>query len=332
MINVMPDFYGRFKCTASACTDNCCIGWEVDIDDGTLNKYKALSSPFAKELNESYTVSPDNCTCFRLTKDKRCIHLDENNLCRIIKTEGETMLCDICREHPRFYNDMPGAAEAGLGLCCEEVCRLLFLNKKGFKLTVDDDGREDFDESDEKALYTALFNIRQSLFDIVFAEGIPYGKKTAAVRETAARYDREIFLNDNENTELPDDGKLCALMAGTEAIDENWLPLVKKIENKLACLTEAEPAYDKECGFHDCELVLAYTLYRHFIVSFDDGEILAHTDFCLKFTRFYKLMNLLCFTESGTLTDENRINNLKYLSKQTEYSDENTDLLTFTEY
>ena len=43
---------------------------------------------------------------------------------------GEDRLCDICREHPRFYNWFGDYTEVGLGLCCEEAERLLFSNSK----------------------------------------------------------------------------------------------------------------------------------------------------------------------------------------------------------
>ena len=33
MLHVYPPFYKDFHCTASACPDNCCVGWEVVVDD-----------------------------------------------------------------------------------------------------------------------------------------------------------------------------------------------------------------------------------------------------------------------------------------------------------
>ena len=31
-----PSYYRQFRCIGSDCTDNCCIGWEIDIDPETL--------------------------------------------------------------------------------------------------------------------------------------------------------------------------------------------------------------------------------------------------------------------------------------------------------
>ena len=38
-----PKYYGSFKCIADKCEHSCCIGWEIDIDDTTLKKYRYRS-------------------------------------------------------------------------------------------------------------------------------------------------------------------------------------------------------------------------------------------------------------------------------------------------
>ena len=30
---VTPAYYKDFKCIAGACTDTCCAGWDVDVDE-----------------------------------------------------------------------------------------------------------------------------------------------------------------------------------------------------------------------------------------------------------------------------------------------------------
>ena len=56
----------------------------------------------------------------------------------MILTHGEDFLCDICREHPRFYNTCEDHIEAGIGLVCEEACRLALSSKAPFSLISDD--------------------------------------------------------------------------------------------------------------------------------------------------------------------------------------------------
>ena len=327
MKTVKPRFFDSFKCTAGSCTDNCCIGWEIDIDDETLLKYKSLNSPFANELNKSYTVSPDGSTCFRLCENERCTHLDENNLCRIIKNLGEDYLCEICREHPRFYAFLPDRTECGLGLCCEEACRLLLEN--GLELIIEGEDDEGGDET-ETQLSRLLYNERENIFGLL-AANLSYKEKVAAVRQRAKSFDKRVFENITPVSQVLCDSRLIALMKKTEAIDTEWLPTVEKIEKNIALIHKRENDFDKTCTGMNYEAVFAYLIYRHFIKAFDDGEALAHIDFCVNFMRFLKLCDILRFTETGSQPGlSERIENIKYLSKQLEYSEGNTDLLTFT--
>lgn len=96
----IPKAFKNFKCTASDCSDNCCIGWEIDVDRNALIKYKNVTGSFSDELRRGITFSSDGSLCFKLI-DERCFFLDENNLCRIYKTLGKDALCDICREQDR---------------------------------------------------------------------------------------------------------------------------------------------------------------------------------------------------------------------------------------
>ena len=76
--------------------------------------------------------------CFVMGDDDRCPFLRDDNLCEMILKHGEDYLCDICREHPRFYNDMGDRVEAGIGLVCEEACRLALERETPFELVADD--------------------------------------------------------------------------------------------------------------------------------------------------------------------------------------------------
>lgn len=125
---VKPSYYNKFRCIASECRDNCCIGWEIGIDRETDQYYRSVKGPFGERLRKG--ICRDGDAHFRLEKE-RCVFLNSDNLCDIISELGEEGLCGICREHPRFYEwyeDIPGMfniTETGLGLCCEEAARLL---------------------------------------------------------------------------------------------------------------------------------------------------------------------------------------------------------------
>ena len=85
MIYIKPSFYDDFKCIASRCKDNCCIGWEIDVDQPTLEKYK-----FHPEIMQK--ISLDGTPHFVLGERDRCPFLQKDNLCEIIKSHRR-MLC-----------------------------------------------------------------------------------------------------------------------------------------------------------------------------------------------------------------------------------------------
>lgn len=113
-----PDYYNEFKCIGSKCLHNCCIGWEIDIDEDTVDFYKTQPD-IIKHIELCDTPH------FKLQKNNRCPFLNDENLCEIIINHSESALCQICSYHPRFYNFYDTRTEAGLGLTCEAAARLI---------------------------------------------------------------------------------------------------------------------------------------------------------------------------------------------------------------
>ena len=113
----VPNYYDEFKCIADKCKHNCCIGWEIDVDENTLEKYKKLDKRFGTGILD--TICMEDTPHFVLCENERCPQLDEKGLCKLISRFGEEALCNICNDHPRFRNYFENFTEMGLGLCCE---------------------------------------------------------------------------------------------------------------------------------------------------------------------------------------------------------------------
>ena len=131
-----PDYYKDFHCKAGECRHTCCRGWIIEIDEKSLER-------FGKDPDIAHEISDGS---FRLKEDERCPFLRDDNLCEMILKHGEDYLCDICREHPRFYDfgeseDGEKYCEAGIGLTCEEACRIILSRENGFTL-VSEDGED----------------------------------------------------------------------------------------------------------------------------------------------------------------------------------------------
>ena len=123
-----PNYYKDFKCKAGNCLHTCCAGWVIGIDEKSLKRFEG----------EPEVTSKISDGCFVLKDNGRCPFLRDDNLCEMILKHGEDFLCDICKEHPRFYNDFDDHTEAGIGLVCEEACRLVLEAEGPFELVADD--------------------------------------------------------------------------------------------------------------------------------------------------------------------------------------------------
>ena len=96
-----PTYFNEFHCIADKCKDCCCIGWEIDIDKKSADFYKNVSGEFGEKLRKSIDFgSPSH---FALNDKNRCPLLNNKNLCEVYIQLGEDKMCDICTEHPRYY-------------------------------------------------------------------------------------------------------------------------------------------------------------------------------------------------------------------------------------
>ena len=59
-----PKYYKDFKCTADKCSHSCCIGWEIDIDPDTQNKYNELTDGYSNVIKNS--ISSEGAPHFTL--------------------------------------------------------------------------------------------------------------------------------------------------------------------------------------------------------------------------------------------------------------------------
>lgn len=329
MFTIKPDFYDEFKCIADKCTDSCCIGWEIDVDEISLEKYNKINTDFGEKIRSQIIKSEDGSSCFKLCENERCPFLNKKNLCDIIINCGEEYLCDICREHPRFYEWFAGVTECGLGLCCEEVCRILLETEESFSLVEESDGeeiiletKEDIVESD---FYIFLSAFREKLFEILFSKDIVFEEKLVKVlSKTELLCGEEIKIRNYKNS--------LELYKKTEPINENWTEYINSLSENYKDILEIEKEFqEKTKGDMLYSKILAYIIYRHFSKAVFDKSIRERICFAIESVRFIYLCDMKTYYENGELTLKDRIDNLKNWSKQVEYSDENTELLIYGE-
>lgn len=333
---ITPDFYAQFHCIASACSHTCCAGWEIDVDDDTLSVYRNLPGELGERLRQELTTAEDGSSCFQLQSGDRCPFLNHKNLCNLITAVGDDRyLCHICREHPRFYEWYGDTEEAGLGLSCEEVCRLLFTSENPLRFVTekndDEPDPEDFTEPDVTA---TLLNAREQAFAVLRDRTVPFGARLVRVLKLAKETEDLLFplystatpsapVSPNSYRTAQD---LLELFAQTEPIDDTWPKQIYALQSAWPTLW----AQLNTSTFRDTdwERLTTYLLYRYWMKAVWDGRLTARVGFCAVNVWFLHLTALARQAETGTLTEADKIDLTRALSAQIEYSDDNVALLT----
>ena len=228
MINIDAEIYREFKCKADKCKHSCCKGWEIDIDEDSLDYYKGLETDIGAEIMQSIEEGEDNF--FKLTEEERCPFLKDNGLCKIIEELGEDGLCDICRLHPRFFEEINGYSLAGVGLSCEKAVELIFEKESLDFILCDSQKKIDIFE------LLALLDINISNDCLDLSKKIP----------DFLEYDRI--------------DKILDIFYMTEPIDDKWKNEVLQIKRDYKA--HLEGFENKTINIKEYEIIYQYILFR----------------------------------------------------------------------
>ncbi len=320
MIYRAPKYARDFHCAADACRDSCCIGWEIRADEESIEKYMKMQGTLGEAIRESLTEDG----CFRLRADERCPHLLKNGLCRIICEAGEGALCHICREHPRFYNDLGEVCEWGVGLSCESAARLILEGGEAHDLFCEEREDERSEGAADAALTALLFAQREAIFSLIFDKKTPFESKLLLIEKRAealqkfidfSDISKEIFTfehSDEVNERFLSEERMKKykrLLLSLEPLCKEWPARCKGIEMPHV-LPSRSPLFER---------LLAYFIYRYFITAAEDGDVQGKIGLALFSTL---MINALCESE-GRETLDAIAEAAKDFSKEVEYSEEN---------
>lgn len=179
-----PHYYEKFFCTADQCPDTCCAGWQIVIDENSLEKYSNVSGDFGIRLLNSIDWREGIFEQY----DKRCSFLNSENLCDIYKELGAEALCDTCRLYPRHIEEFENLREFSLSLSCPVAAKMILECQEPVKFLEEQDEQEecenDFEDFDF-LLFDCLLEVREKLFSIVQNRKIPVEKRMFCVLRTA---------------------------------------------------------------------------------------------------------------------------------------------------
>lgn len=280
----VPKYVKNFRCIADKCNHSCCIGWEIDVDRTTFSKYQSLNLPYSKEILNSIenTGEPH----FKIKKNKCCTHLNDEGLCQIILNCGEEYLCDICREHPRYYNYTNLGKEMGIGMSCEEACRIILSSDDYDELIPINDVDCEIEISDFDAI-----NMRELVYKILKDNQLDFDGKVEALFDYFDIFvDRDMIFDTVPNLEYLD------------------------INHKILLSTNSNYCHKKYTQDMLCR-ILAYFVYRHCSEAYTFDEFFTTLSFAIFCTKLIEY----------TSTVDTIFNIARIVSEEIEYSEENTD-------
>ena len=282
-----PDYYPAFRCIAGNCRHSCCIGWEIDVDEASMERFSQVQGELGQRLREN--IDREN-GCFILGEGERCPFLNKEGLCDLIIGLGEDCLCQICADHPRFRNFLSDRTEIGLGLCCEAAAELILHRQEpmGF-ITLEDDGGDEEPDA-------AFLAFREKLLALAQNRALPVEQRVKNIL-AACGVAMEV-----------DSPHWQRFLGQLERLDDAWLDV-------LARLSEPQQVVDSRWEI-PLEQLLCYLLFRHLAGALEDGDVQGRVAYCC--LMWYLLRQML----RNDLPEIARL-----YSSEIEYSDENMEAI-----
>ena len=288
--------FDTFRCIAEKCTDSCCVGWDVVIDDETAARYRRMDTPLGKKICGCMHIDEDGDTIFEAA-DGRCPFLRTDGLCEIQYTCGEEALSVTCARFPRIVQEYDDFTEYCLSLACPEAARILLTADK-LHCPVP--------ETENTAL-VFLADVRQRLIDLVQDRERPFGEALCRCLSFAEQVQNGT-PPDRIVPELPD--VPSALPDGLFRFHETLDIMTEPFHTILRSSCHKAPS-DRTV----LENAAVCFLYRYILQAIDDGDILS---------RVQQMLTAVTFI---AFADADPVDAARLYSKEVEHSYENTELL-----
>lgn len=324
--------FDNFKCIASECSDNCCIGWEIDVDEDTLEYYNGIEGEFGKRLRDNIFVGDYNC--FKMGEDDRCPFLNDKNLCDIIINLGRDKIPYICTHHPRFYEWLYDRCEMGIGICCPEAARLLYERDEKIDINVSYKMSHSMSDVMTYARETAFFILQNRSYTLGdrlitflnFCEEVDMyllEDNAEKIIYIADVYKKEL----GKNIEYPKEDltkDVFRLFSSLEPVNKEWEEYIESLRESAENIVDYRDKFllkYKENAYM-YEHLAVYLTYRYFLKCLDDIDLFSKAGFIVVSVLFNVLMDIYSCLRADTY---NRVDNSILYSKEVEYSQENID-------
>ena len=362
---IKPDYYDNFKCVADKCPDTCCAGWQIMIDEESLERYSAVKGDFGKCLINSIDWQEG---CF-LQKDKRCAFLNEHNLCDLYTALGSDALCNTCKNYPRHVEEYEGLRELSLSLSCPIAAEMILSRENNSTFVENEDEKEEelaeeFEDFDFM-MFTQLEDARQLVMKHLREEKCALEEKMYCylgfAREMQERIEREAYCeiddvirdaeekglnkyrerNSEKETRFHHRNSLLGHMIELERLREEWTEVLEELQETL--YGDGEDAYNAKVekfeqylqeepdGYHQWENIgrqlFVFFLYTYFCGAVYDDWIYSKMKLAVESVRFIRELYMSRWIMTGKLAQKDYVELAYRYAREIEHSDLNLNTL-----
>lgn len=349
-----PHYYKDFRCIASECKDNCCVGgWQIDIDEETAREYLNTPGEFGDRLREA--IDTDDGYSFKLSHG-RCPFLDGRGLCEIYKELGEDKMGVVCAQFPRFSEYYGEYKESGIGLACEEAARIIISDKECFALEESKLDEEYTKDSEYDSLLSdSLFIYRSRLLELIDDVHYNIYQKFIILLKSADTLQHMINTNDYdairsyvEGLELTFDDDtvsdisatdgmyrvLCAY-SGLEELSDDWSPALNRLfdtfyednmsDDKYRIISSQYIKYiEDHKREYEYNNIVKYYIFRYLMKAAYDHDIYGKALLTIANWLVIKDLDMAVWLSNDKqLSFDNLCDTIHLFSRQVEYSEDN---------
>ena len=251
-----PQYYDNFTCIADRCPDTCCAGWQIVIDDISLENYGKISGTFGERLQKSIDWKEG---IFRQNQ-RRCAFLNQENLCDLYRELGADSLCDTCRMYPRHVEEYEDLREFSLSLSCPVAAEMILGCKEQVRFLEEEDDVEEQEEEYEDfdiILFDWLEEAREVLLEVIQDRSLPVSARMLVLLnvsflsqkaldqgillEMDLRAEVEKAVSESRKTSVQKQGEkvfqnkilLLKDLQKLEVLREEWTELLHRLEKNL---------------------------------------------------------------------------------------------------
>ena len=347
MIHSFPDYYKEFSCIADKCEATCCAGWQIVVDEESLQRYKKVSGEFKERIQEGVNFKEG---VFYQKSGKRCAFLNEQNLCDMYTALGEESFCETCRRYPRHIEEFENVREFTLSVSCPEAARILLSRKEPAKFyDVEVEAEEEVFDDFDPMVYEKLLEARGEMLRFLQKRVLPLNERAAALWDFVESFQEEmdegtLFADEtiyerlvprNLKTSFEEAKALFALLHNLEFLAEDWEDTLLETEKILYEAGEAAyleikqrfTAWKKE-HFQDWDIMLeqllVYFIYTYFCGAVYDEYVAAKVKMSICSVFYIEELATALWKKNKEVLTLQELTRIVYrYSRELEHSDEN---------